>query len=401
MKRIIVIAFHNMKRLLFALAIVSLICIAFGADAASADNAGTPEPRNDISAQSDGGENSGNDRLGAQFESGGLYYEVAEYEGVQGLHACVIAPPDDKKADYLKGVKTVEVPPFVTDPVTGDTYSVYETNGAFNDLPELEEVRMPYVTDVYDFYNLPRLHSIELSRYTNELGGFRNLPSLKTLNIPESLRDLSPGCFQNVGIENFYLPVRIHAIPTHSLWMKSTGEIWLPGLQSTDRYSLYLNLDKFVLPPWFAYSDYHSIVGRIDEIRFLDDGVDRECQLDLHSFVCETKRIYCEKRVPPVITDHDGFDTAIPEEVIFLGPEKVRDITLYVPEDCVETYRQAPIWNRMKIVAHNFDSDIESIEKDDLRENRGILYDLSGRVVTTLSPRPGIYVRDGRKILVR
>lgn len=390
-----------MKRLLFALAIVSLICIAFGADAASADNAGTPEPLSDISAQSDGETETGNDRLGTQFESGGLYYEVAEYEGVQGLHACVIAPPDDKKADYLKGVKTVEVPPFVTDPVTGDTYSIYETNGAFDDLPELEEVRMPYVTDVYDFYNLPRLHTIELSRYTDALGGFRNLPSLKALDIPENLRVVHDHSFLNVGIEKFYLPVRINCVGPHSMQLESAKEIWIPGLQETRMYSLYMNLDKFILPPWFAYADYYSMKGRIDEIWFLDDGVDRECLLDLHSFVCETKRIYCEKRVPPVITDHDGFDTAIPEEVIFLGPEKVRNITLYVPEDCVETYRQAPIWNRMKIVAHNFDSDIESIEKDDLHESPGTLYDLSGRVVTTLSPRPGIYVRDGRKILVR
>lgn len=341
------------------------------------------------------------DRLGAIFEYEGLYYQVIIIDFLCETTTRLVAPPEDKKADYLKGVTKVTIPQTVVDPATGKEYSVVEAAGAFADLPDLEEVTLTDILYVRDFFNLPKLHTVNLYPAVRTIGGFWHLPNLKSIQIPELTQLIASQSFRHVGLESLYLPVTINAIDNYSMILDNVRSAWFPGLTAVGRNSLHFSLDKFVFPPWFQYTDYNSVVGRIDEIWFLDDGIERETYFDLHSLICETKRIYCERTVPPVILASEYFDSDDPDGVIFLGPEKVKDITLYVPRDCVEAYRQAPIWNRMKIVAHNFDSDIESIEKDDLRESRGTLYDLSGRVVTTLSPRPGIYVRDGKKILIR
>ncbi len=75
---------------------------------------------------------------------------------------------------------------------------------------------------------------------------------------------------------------------------------------------------------------------------------------------------------------------------------------LYVPKGCVEAYRAAPYWRQfMHILEMNEDMGVQPVMTTD-KQTDGYTYDLQGhRMVEGHPLLPGIYVRNGRKVIVR
>lgn len=85
---------------------------------------------------------------------------------------------------------------------------------------------------------------------------------------------------------------------------------------------------------------------------------------------------------------------------MFGGTSNLPNIKLYVPVGCKEAFSQTPYWGLMDIREYDFNAGVETVTSDALPAD-GKLYDLQGRLTETTGATPGVYVRDGRKILVR
>ena len=76
--------------------------------------------------------------------------------------------------------------------------------------------------------------------------------------------------------------------------------------------------------------------------------------------------------------------------------------TLYVPKGCLEVYRKAPYWREFNEILEM--DDVAAVKPVLAEESRadGPIYDLQGRRMAEGRPlRTGIYVRDGRKFVVK
>jgi hypothetical protein len=74
-------------------------------------------------------------------------------------------------------------------------------------------------------------------------------------------------------------------------------------------------------------------------------------------------------------------------------------VTLYVPVGCSDTYRGSVGWNKFgSIVETDILQSIDSVNK--MPTSRTAIYDLQGRRVSN-PQRKGIYIRNGKKYLVR
>ena len=76
------------------------------------------------------------------------------------------------------------------------------------------------------------------------------------------------------------------------------------------------------------------------------------------------------------------------------------NITLYVPEGCYEAYRDDPFWGQfLNIVEENPAAGIVDLDSDESTET--VIYDLNGRKVNPDKLRPGIYIRNGKKVVIK
>lgn len=376
MKRIIVIASHNMKRLLFALAIVCLWLPG---------------------------------RAGERFISGGLYYEILSEEDA----TVSLAEPTAHDTEYLAGVTALTLEEKVTNPATGNEYELVAIDHAFvgyavsaHQLDALESVTIPNtVTTIDDFYSLPNLKHVKLPDRLESLTGFTECPAITTLDIPQTLTEIGMFTFQYSGFEELAIPKGVKFIPYFmASYCERLTRLAIPGAEvMTDHALLGLpSLKTLVLPATFVKNAINSIQGGIETIWFESDGVERDWQLDIFSFYCSPKAIYCARKTPPVIDFYyDHFDPAMfdNEAYMFGGTSNLPNIKLYVPVGCKEAFSKTPYWGLMDIREYDFNAGVETVTSDTLPTD-GNLYDLQGRP-TESAAAPGIYVRDGRKILIK
>lgn len=378
MKRIIVIAFHNMKRLLFALAIVCLWLPG---------------------------------RAGERFISGGLYYEILSEDDA----TVALCAPDLNDSEYLAGVSSISLSETVIHPTTEKSYTLVALDHAFQafngddaqyNLDGLESVTVPgSVKTINDFYTLRGLKSVSLPEGLKSLTGFSECHPLKRLELPESLCELGMFSLRSIGIEELVIPDGVKSVPYMCITeCKNLAKLSLTNVEWIDDHTLtgLPKLEKLILPPSFTRNYIHSANGQYREIWFESDGVERDWQLHICSFVCKPSAVYCARTTPPVIEpvggewNYDDYD----EYYMFGGTSNLPNIKLYVPVGCKEAFSQTPYWGLMDIREYDFNAGVETVTSDTLPAD-GKLYDLQGRLTETTGAAPGIYVRDGRKILVR
>lgn len=85
-----------------------------------------------------------------------------------------------------------------------------------------------------------------------------------------------------------------------------------------------------------------------------------------------------------------------------IGPESFdfehnNDCLLYVPYGSKSTYTVAPGWESFTVIEEYIPTAVE-INKDDEAINN-IYYDLNGNIINV--PTKGIYIKNGKKILIK
>lgn len=346
---------------------------------------------------------------GRQFMADGLMYEVSsETEGT-----VFVTGPDSygPREGYLEGVTKVVVPSAVTDPSTGKEYNVTRvTINAFNMLPELEEIVFSEgIQDITGVWNLERLQKVTIPESVESIWGFNFLPALTNIDLPDNLKSLGCNTFFSVGLQSLVVPEGVKIIDFESIMnCYDLASIELNGVEEIYEHSMgyFGKMKKLVLPPEFRMTFLGCVSGAMEEIWFMGDGVERPWVLSLISFKCSPKAVYCQRSNPPVFTSAETFEfneeNGRFSQNMFGGLENMKTIKLYVPQGCAEVYRQTPYWQEMQIEEYDFGADIPLLTPDrETAAGDGRLYDLQGRAVMAASPAPGLYVRDGRKVLIR
>lgn len=186
-----------------------------------------------------------------EFEVGGLNYCVlSESDGTVTL---VGGGMDD---GYLAGVKSVVVPENVTDPVSGQTYTVVATEGAFVNHEDIEEISLPNtITSIrHDFVMLPNLVSLNLPVSLVSVQGFDTLPKLTELVFPETLQTIGDQSFSYVGLKEVVLPAGVTSLEYDIFTdMFNLERIEMSAVEYAGVYVLRKcpRLKKLMLPPVF------------------------------------------------------------------------------------------------------------------------------------------------------
>ena len=82
---------------------------------------------------------------------------------------------------------------------------------------------------------------------------------------------------------------------------------------------------------------------------------------------------------------------------MFYGYDK-SGCTLYVPAGAKETYASTDGWGEFANIVEFEPASINGVKSENVNR-KGVCYDLQGRIIE--NPTNGIYIIDGKKVLVR
>lgn len=292
---------------------------------------------------------------------------------------------------------TIAPPSYVENPDTGLGYTVYSVNlYSLTDESKTEEIILPEslvgIDLIAGFKNLKRIHMCDNVTYITMIC---DLPTLEELVLSSSLTELGSPGINLVGLRKLVLPESLKGLSYHSICnCFKLEELELRGVEviHRDEISGLTALKKLVLSPKLKTVESGALATTAREIWFPSDGTNYGLTLKGDSFVCTPERIYCQHQTPPRVTK--------PYTAIFGGEEHRAIMTVYVPAESVEAYKAAPVFGEMNVVAYDFAAGVEMPMADE-KPTEGRLYDLYGREISGPDITPGIYVRDGRKVIVR
>lgn len=218
------------------------------------------------------------------------------------------------------------------------------------------------LSNVYSatFYNCENLTSIKLPKmltglsrhYGSEYGTFTNCTKLTSIELPKSLETIDLMAFWNcTGLTSICVPDNV----TH---------IW-------DAFQGCSNLEELILGK------------RVEDF------------YDMLSGCTNLKRLYSYNEKAPKVSS--------------FADEVYENTALFIPNNSSESYgvnftsRGAWGWSGFKHVYEIGSSDITDITDvfiDSVTNDDNVIYDLMGRRVTVNNLHPGIYIKDGKKILI-
>jgi hypothetical protein len=97
--------------------------------------------------------------------------------------------------------------------------------------------------------------------------------------------------------------------------------------------------------------------------------------------------VYCYAETPPS-TESNAFNDS-----------PLKRATLHVPASALNTYKNTAPWNGFGAIVPLSDEDMGIDNSEIAIENRSVIYDLHGRRVE--NPGKGIYIIDGRKVVIK
>lgn len=188
-------------------------------------------------------------------------------------------------------------------------------------------------------------------------------------DIPNGTIGIGDRAFSNSRLSQVGIPESVEYIGNYAFLQSGIGEIDVPnGVKTVGDYAF-------------------SLCSNLIDVTF-GEGV---LTVGNGAFGASgVKKIVCTSVVPPVFIQ-DSYE---------LGLFSTADPFLYVPEGCVDAYRDSPSWGALSTILEIGQSNGISIFILSLGSKP--TYDLQGRHVAEEGPlRSGIYVRNGRKFVVK
>jgi len=275
-------------------------------------------------------------------------------------------------ANIEKLLSNIVIPETVTH--LGKTYTVVAIgDGTFYACYNLNSVTIPNsVTYIGNdaFADCGDLFSVNIPNNVTYIGNWAfSRCQLHSVNIPNSVTYLGNNAFYKcTELTSVTLPNSITSINdfTFSVCEYLTS-VTIPNSVTSigDNAFCYCGLTSITIP---------------NSVTFIDDKAFFECR--------GLTEVYSLNLTPPSTgTDKDPFDDRIYKEV-----------TLYVPEEALEAYRNADGWKNFKNIKGFDPTGINGIEADG-KDRRDVYYDLNGHRLS--APRKGLNIINGKKVIVK
>ncbi|MCH5238063.1 MAG: leucine-rich repeat domain-containing protein [Muribaculaceae bacterium] len=262
------------------------------------------------------------------------------------------------------------------------------------------------------------LESITLSESlrTIENNAFEKCHSLSSINFPEGMVYVGPNAFKFCrNLETITIPSSMKSVGDYAFCFSGIRSAILGDGVENINYNAFMscsNLKEISLPHSLRNIEFSSFFdcGSLEEL-IIPEGVEymvyalnfneslRLLELPTTLTVFSESFTECgslsEIRIfaiePPECNPYTKVDDSV-----------AKNCVLYVPEGSVEAYRNSQYWRQFEnILETGSESGIETINGNSSEESPSPIYDLGGRTISPENLAPGIYIRDGKKFVVK
>lgn len=313
--------------------------------------------------------------------------------------------------------------------------------GSYSDFSQLEYI------SAFAFANL-NCKSIEIGRGIRSIGvnAFENTTA-EVLTMSNAVDTIFNNAFQNsTKLQKIKLSSNLKYVGNEAFYRCSPSEIYCPSLESfmgihynlqesaypgsqiSHSYDLFINDEKItdiVIPGetkevsqfCFAGANIRSVVYE-EGITYSGSLPFNDCKYLERVFFPSTmtymgcdfkncpnlKEVYCMNPEPPVSPEYSSIFYAFDYGPFALGFMKETlnpDCILYVPDESVELYSSAEGWKEFSQILPLSTSSVKGFEANSAYQKEQVIYDLMGRRVNSENLPKGIYIQNGKKILVK
>lgn len=301
--------------------------------------------------------------------------------------------------------------------------------GAFSHCHNLRSVNIPEgVTAIeLDLFNeCKKLKDIILPSSITIIGknAFQSCINLETINLPDGLTRIEEGAVSACGsLRTITIPSSVTYIGNHAFGRcELIQSLKIPqGVQLIEASSFAgcISLNQIYLPTEIttigagAFELCYSLptIDIPNNVTSMGYGVFRNCErlssITIPSLVTnigneafkgcvKLRSIYSLNETPPII------------EVNTFETYHYRNSTLSVPQNSIALYWLHPYWEYFFNVIDNNSSNIDNIDIDTNTESKGNhcnygnhFYNLNGTKVDASSLRKGIYIKNGKKVIIK
>ena len=224
---------------------------------------------------------------------------------------------------------------------------------------------------------MPSNTKIDIKEGTTSIGeyAFENCPGLTSVNIPNSVMSIGKGAFCSCsGLKSITIPNSVTSIGEgvfHSC--NNLSSVTIPNSVTTLKEETFENcsaLTSVIIP---------------NSVKSIEDEVFKFCS--------GLKSITCEANTPPsFLLEY--------ESQVFYNVD--RSIPVYVPANSVDQYKAADEWKEFTNIQAIPDVNTLIDEKSfNANPSSGLVYDLNGKVINDNTPKFGIYIRNGKKVVIK
>ena len=275
--------------------------------------------------------------------------------------------------------------------------------GTFLNCKRLTNIVLPIsVTKIEEdaFRECTNLESINLPSGLVSIGGFRGCESLKSIVIPEGVKKIKGTFSRCMCLESITLPQGLEQIDISCLFEQCTNlkSVSLPDCVTNIGYSTFgqcYQLQSIDIPQYIttiyasSFEDCFALTSITipNKVNSISKNAFKNCY--------RLREIHSLNPIPPIIEDNT------------FEKYHYRNTSLYVPENSVSIYWLHPYWENF----FNVESEgtgIETIEIDSnskydnlYNSHRSGIYNLNGTRVNGNSLGKGIYIVNGKKVVVK
>lgn len=285
---------------------------------------------------------------------------------------------DERAFRYLTNLTSVTIPASVTE----ITYRMFYQSSSLAEI-NIDPANPAYCSAdgvvytadkdtllVYPAGKTTKFYTLDFPVKTIDISAFTHATHLQTVTIPEGVATIRQSAFYScTSLREVSFPESITTIE-----LAAFGQC-----DSLESIVLPPNITEVTTTLFFKCKSLRSVtipasVTNIDMTPFL------ECN--------KLTEITCLATTPPTL-----------HMMAFYYMEQA-DITLYVPEEAVETYKATPVWKDFDVQAIT-GTGIRSIDNGQLIIDNDVWYDINGRHLDGKPNTKGVFIHEGRKVVIK
>jgi hypothetical protein len=281
----------------------------------------------------------------------------------------------------------------------------YIAGALFENCTLLKHVNIPYNAELIGsraFKKCVNLKTIDLPNSVTEIGeeAFCECTSLNKMVLPSNVKEIWERAFAScTQIESISMPsdVTIIADGLFTACEKLKHIDLHEGIVSIGKaaFSSCYSLESIDVPSAITYISM-TCFGNCEKLQSITiPSVVTE--IDYYTFKGCTalRKIYSLNPTPPIVNgdEDNSFNNAFEDY-------HYRNATLYVPNGTSAIYWLHPFWERFYNVVELGASNVKGIVNE-IEAKSDYMYDLNGMRVTPGSAKKGIYIKNGKKVIIK